>query len=447
MVSTARSLRRRGLSTGTKSSDSFEKRLQWSWDFSIAEVVTRGEFNETQSIGGTIRMQAGGETQAVARAQPNACTALSTRANIVLVPTTMRGISLCFVLAGLASAAEVYLSPPVSVAAQLSTAEASALVSRHLQLEQFEPSLDSQALPELFRQPFVGQGSRSGLLLSINEVDARDVISDAFKPSFSLPASSLTTSFSHLISTSLERAPHVYSHVYSEPAHPAPLPRLVDLFSIPSDATERFLSELAALVNFLETDADAPGDTFGAFELRGLGAIAAAHGRASEPYALAAESLRAALHSALHTERLNLALLTHAAGGLARRTPQQSPLPPDITPLPIGSDVQCFTSAEICSNSTSSCSGRGECAAASKLGRTCYVCSCAATKDSKGRTEYWAGSQCERKDVSSSFVLLAGTSIGLLVMVAGSVGLLASMGSMKLPSVLTGTIARDKKND
>ncbi|KAI0066017.1 hypothetical protein BV25DRAFT_1974854 [Artomyces pyxidatus] len=361
----------------------------------------------------------------------------------------MRGLSVCLVFAGVARAAEVYLNPQVSVPSHLSTSDASSVIARHLQLEQFEPLPENgQSVIGAFDGSFVGQGARSSLLLSIDEADAKAVIPDALKPSFSLASSSPVSSFSKSISMYLDRAPHVFSHVFSQPTHnDLPSPRLLNLFSVPSSATDLFLSELSALVNFIESDADASWDSFGAFELHGLSEIAKAFGRTSAQYELAAESLRASLYGALHSDRLNLVILTYSANGLAKRSPQQSPLPPNIPPQPIGSDILCFTSAEVCSNSTSACSGRGECVAGSKAGRTCFVCSCSATKDSKGRTNHWAGTQCERKDVSGDFVLLAGTTIGLIIMVAGSISLLVTMGDMKLPSVLTGTIARDRKKD
>jgi Domain of unknown function (DUF3844) len=193
----------------------------------------------------------------------------------------------------------------------------------------------------------------------------------------------------------------VFSHVFnvSSVAKNTFTP-LLDIMNV-SPPTETFISELSALVEFLESD-DLPLDRFGAFNLTGLRTIADAYGRDSEQYSTAAASLTAALRSALTKPYLNLVIFTYPEvrpGGMAKRQ-AQSPLPSRVPVPPVGSDVLCYTSEDICTNSTESCSGHGTCALANKAGRTCFICSCEATKDSKGRTEHWAGSKCERKDVS-----------------------------------------------
>jgi hypothetical protein len=171
-----------------------------------------------------------------------------------------------------------------------------------------------------------------------------------------------------------------------------------------SPATETFVSELSALVVFLESD-DLLWDRFGAFRITGLRVIADAYGRESEQYTLAASSLTAALRSALSKNQyLNTVIFTHSqthanGSGRVERRQHQSPLP-SPPPPPIGSDALCFTSEEICSNSTDACSGHGTCVEANKAGRTCFTCACEATQNSAGQTQYWAGSKCERKDVS-----------------------------------------------
>jgi hypothetical protein len=175
-----------------------------------------------------------------------------------------------------------------------------------------------------------------------------------------------------------------------------------------SPLTETFVSELSALVAFLESD-DLSWDRFGAFRITGLRTIADAYGRESEQYTLAASSLTAALRSALNKkpQHLNMVIFTHpeteisANGGDGRveRRQDQSPIPSPVPLPPVGSDTLCFISEEICSNSTDSCSGHGTCIKANRAGRTCFTCACEATQDS-GRTQYWAGRKCERKDVS-----------------------------------------------
>ena len=232
-----------------------------------------------------------------------------------------------------------------------------------------------------------------------------------------------------------------------------------------SPPTETFLSELSSIVEFLEAD-HLSWDRFGAFRITGLRSIADAYGRNSEQYTTAAASLNAALRSAVNKPHLNLVIFTYPAVHAAvQKRQDQSPLPPPAPIPPVGSDTLCFASEEICSNSTESCSGHGSCVQANKAGRTCFVCACQASRDSQDRTEYWAGSKCERKDVSGCvcvaqfrsrlaancalfllffrtrpFVLIFGTAVALILTIVGSIALLSSVGNLPLPSVLTSSV-------
>lgn len=86
----------------------------------------------------------------------------------------MRGVSVCLLLAGLSQAVHVYLNPCPAVPSILSPSHASFALSRHLGVEFFESAGDDDVYGDQWNeQIFVGQGSRSGLLLTIDEVDAR----------------------------------------------------------------------------------------------------------------------------------------------------------------------------------------------------------------------------------------------------------------------------------
>ena len=226
-----------------------------------------------------------------------------------------------------------------------------------------------------------------------------DVIPKKLDPTFEIPSTSSVTSLDSLVSTFLHRAPSTYSQIFSEASYPAHgVPRLLDIFSVPSTSTGTFMSEISTLLDFVESDSTS--GRFGAFELKGLGEIQRAFGASSEQYRVAADSLRAIIQSATAKGSINLAVLTHAPNSREKRIPQQSPIPSPLPNQPISSISTCYDSQETCGDATSSCSGRGECVEVSKAGRTCFICACAATKDSKGRTENWAGEACERKDVS-----------------------------------------------
>lgn len=85
----------------------------------------------------------------------------------------MRAVYTCFMLVGLSQAVQVYLSPASATPASLSPSSASFALSRHLGLEFFESVGDGVHGELLNDQSFVGQGSKSALLLSIDEQDAR----------------------------------------------------------------------------------------------------------------------------------------------------------------------------------------------------------------------------------------------------------------------------------
>ncbi|GBE80485.1 Uncharacterized endoplasmic reticulum membrane protein [Sparassis crispa] len=354
----------------------------------------------------------------------------------------MRGSLVCLLLAGFAQAVEVYLHPVEDLPSRLSASQAGTALSRHLGLEYFE-SVDANELDR--QESFVGKGVWSALLITVGEEVAKDVVPSTMKPSFSLYTTPSLSSLSSLIPTYLERAQQAYSHILSQPSHPG-VPRILDIFSVPSSATEAFLSETAALVDFLESETTT--DSFAALELTGLSQIVETFGRASEQYALAAETMRGVLSNAMPKSGLKLAIVTVPTALLKRQDendgaqPPQSPLPvPSPGPAePISGVSTCYTSAESCVDGTGACSGHGECVRASKAGKTCYVCACAATKDDGGRTENWAGSACERLDVSGPFVLLTGTVVTLALLVGGSIALLSGIGGEELPSVLTGGI-------
>ena len=226
-----------------------------------------------------------------------------------------------------------------------------------------------------------------------------DVIPKKMDATFEIPSTSSVTSLDSLVSTFLHRAPFTYSQIFSEASYPAHgVPRFLDIFTVPVASTGVFTSEISTLLDFVESDSTS--GRFGAFELKGLGEIQRAFGSGSEQYRVAADSLRAVIQSAIAKGSINLAVLTHAPNSHTKRDPQQSPIPSPLPNQPISSISTCHDSQEACGNATSSCSGRGQCVEVSKTGRTCFICACAATTDSKGRTENWVGEACERKDVS-----------------------------------------------
>lgn len=52
------------------------------------------------------------------------------------------------------------------------------------------------------------------------------------------------------------------------------------------------------------------------------------------------------------------------------------------------------------------------------------------------KTTQWAGPACQKKDISTPFWLLGGTTVALVFAVGWGMSLLYAMGSEELPSVI-----------
>ena len=103
----------------------------------------------------------------------------------------------------------------------------------------------------------------------------------------------------------------------------------------------------------------------------------------------------------------------------------------------------CFKTLASCTNATNACSGHGQCY---KSREECFKCRCGTTTvreydDGSKKTVVWGGGACEKKDISVPFLLFAGFGIVMTSLVFGAIGMLYSMGSQKLPSVLSAGVA------
>ncbi|KAG2065078.1 hypothetical protein BDR04DRAFT_1060948 [Suillus decipiens] len=351
----------------------------------------------------------------------------------------------CLLLLGLSQAADVYLSPSQAFPSRLSLQHAGFVLSQHLGLEPIE---NFQNYGELLReQEFVAQGVSNALFLLVDDANLQDIIPSFMSRSFSI-AGAPTSSLTSFVSSYLEHAAHAYSLVYSDLAIPLEgIPRTLDIFSAPTPANEAFLAEISTLVKFFEPTADIYDDKFASLELTGLSQLAATYGRSSDQYQLAAKTVRAILEASTADANARVAVLSYTPSlTMDKRqpqSPQQSPLPASRPPAgpPIRTMSSCFTSAETCSNATNACFGHGQCVSNVNAEQECFVCACFDTMSDSGKMESWAGDMCQRKDISSTFVLIAGTAITLILLMGGSVSLLYSVGGDELPSILTGGVA------
>ncbi|PSS37536.1 hypothetical protein PHLCEN_2v612 [Hermanssonia centrifuga] len=364
-------------------------------------------------------------------------------------------------------AISVYLYPKPSspVPERLDAGHASLALARHLGLERFEKLGDGDGIwngaLEANGEGWVGTASKDALLITLSEADAKELLPSSFESTFQLSSPPLD-SLSPLIQAYLSRAAHTYSTVFSTASSTISqqAAQLLDMFSAPTEANQAFLTSISALVDFLDSQPSEPSVTpgyenFGAFEVNGLQELAKQYGKSSDPYQTAVKTLQAVFTSTISREDTKFAILTFPSPSpspspMTRRAdPPQSPFPPPpVHPAePISGVSTCFSSAEVCGNATDGCTGHGECVAASKIGRTCFVCACSASVDDQGRREDWAGTACERKDISGPFVLIGGTVVALVLLVGGSIALLSAIGSQELPSTLTGGVAGGLKRE
>ncbi|KAL7270960.1 hypothetical protein RUND412_006316 [Rhizina undulata] len=110
---------------------------------------------------------------------------------------------------------------------------------------------------------------------------------------------------------------------------------------------------------------------------------------------------------------------------------------------------QCFISQSACETGTDSCSsGRGTCQK-SVFPENCWKCACKPTveRNENGgqKKTYWAGSACQKQDISTPFNLFLWFTLAIVGVLAWAIGLLFSVGSEELPSVLSAGVAPPKR--
>lgn len=126
---------------------------------------------------------------------------------------------------------------------------------------------------------------------------------------------------------------------------------------------------------------------------------------------------------------------------------------PNVHPV-VPLSRKCFASADDVRNATGYCSGhgvpvRGITTRTLPEGQDdCWVCMCTReVSDESGKVTSYAGEACQKKDVSSDFVLLFGSGLGLIVTLVFCVSLLARAGSAELPSTLASVSGANIKID
>ncbi|TVY51398.1 putative endoplasmic reticulum membrane protein [Lachnellula cervina] len=117
----------------------------------------------------------------------------------------------------------------------------------------------------------------------------------------------------------------------------------------------------------------------------------------------------------------------------------------------VGVPPVCHSSNDTCTTATNFCSGRGACFQKSA---TCFTCGCVAQNETfaygndgekRGyRLSYYGGAACQKKDVSTSFWLIATSSIVMMGLVGWAIGMLFSIGEEKLPGVIGAGVSSNR---
>ncbi|KAJ5504692.1 hypothetical protein N7463_007566 [Penicillium fimorum] len=145
--------------------------------------------------------------------------------------------------------------------------------------------------------------------------------------------------------------------------------------------------------------------------------------------------------------RQSLAPVAAQQNAFKRSTPH-STIPLHSTLAPV-----CHVSNASCVESTNDCSGHGSCYRKYGSGvegstGNCYACQCKETivQNSDGTTKKvrWGGAACQKRDISSPFFLVAGVSLLAILLAGSAIGMLFSMGSQELPSVISAGVGGPK---
>lgn len=134
-------------------------------------------------------------------------------------------------------------------------------------------------------------------------------------------------------------------------------------------------------------------------------------------------------------------------------TPKQDTFKRSTQPLQSTLAPVCHASNSSCTEATNNCSGHGSCYLKYGSGvegttGNCYACQCQQSiirnSDGTTKTVQWGGSACQKRDISSPFFLVAGVSLLAIVLVGSAIGMLFSMGSQELPSVISAGVGAPK---
>jgi hypothetical protein len=56
----------------------------------------------------------------------------------------------------------------------------------------------------------------------------------------------------------------------------------------------------------------------------------------------------------------------------------------------------------------------------------------------------WGGAACQKKDISSSFFLISGVTIAIIVIIGTAIGMIYSVGTAELPGVISAGVGASR---
>ncbi|KAK4684464.1 hypothetical protein P7C73_g5717, partial [Tremellales sp. Uapishka_1] len=278
------------------------------------------------------------------------------------------------------------------------------------------------------------QGMQSGQTRGRTQTEP--YISDVLPSTLSRPAFYLQDTDTSVLRPYLNRASHLLSHILdSMPKLAKTFHDVFDLAGTKAAATlSHELSCLTALADKLPWTDKSSNRRYPweAISISGLNDVE----RDSEVWETGRLGVKAGLEAMTtpSSPPLLLVILPSHSSLLVRR----SVPPPQKRASNATYANNCYPSNETCSDATD-CFGRGSCSLKAKTSEgECWGCRC-----SSG----YAGTECQKDDYTVPFVILVASSLLLMGILIGSIGLLYSVGETRLPSTLTLAIGGGAKRD
>ncbi|WVW83929.1 hypothetical protein I302_105952 [Kwoniella bestiolae CBS 10118] len=314
----------------------------------------------------------------------------------------------------------------------LSADQAKAVLSHHLgePLDDFDEIPQDEGLWSHLMSLWEGtnEGEKARVVVIDGGVDAQDVLPTTLsqQPSFYLNDDSTTT---RLLSPYMQQAKNLIDNIMNE--MPDVVKGFKDVFEMAGTKAASILGhELSCLTALADSipwiNKNHGSYPWEAITISGLKDVR----KGEEVWENGRLGVKAGLESMTQPSSPPLLLIIRpSTSSFTHLTSRSSPITLQSR-AKTGTDLAeaCYTSNDTCSESTS-CNGRGICALKGKTDKgECWGCKC---------RDGYAGVECQKDDYSTPFIILIFSTVLLVAVAVGSIGLLYTVGETKLPSTLT----------